>query len=107
MEYASAKTHAVIPEPQEKTLFSLFIFIISSNFFEISDTFLNVLFSLINSLNGRQIEFGIEPLLTFFLGSGTFPSNLSFPLASITKNSFFFILVLTKGNCVYNLWLNV
>jgi hypothetical protein len=61
---------------------------------EISAIFLNVLFSFIISLYGRQRELGIEPLLTFFLGSGTFPSNLSFPLASITTNSFLLIFVL-------------
>ena len=33
-------------------------------------------------------ELGIDPLLTFFLGSGTLPSNLSLLLASTTTNFF-------------------
>ena len=37
---------------------------------------------MINSLNGRQKEFGIDPLLTSFLGSGSFPLNRSLLLAS-------------------------
>ena len=62
---------------------------ISLNFSEISLTFLKVLFEVfIISLNGRHTEFGIDPLLTFFLGSGTLPSNLSLLLASITVKFF-------------------
>ena len=68
----------------------MFVSVISSNFFEISSIVLNVLFSFTISLYGMQKELGIEPLLTFFLGSGIFPSNLSFPLASITINSCLF-----------------
>ena len=41
-----------------------------------------------HSLNGKQIEFGIEPLFNSFLGSGSEPSNLPLLLASITVNSF-------------------
>ena len=46
------------------------------------------------ALNGKQSEFGIDPVLTFFLGSGALPSNLSLLLASITKKSFILIFEL-------------
>ena len=53
-----------------------------------SSSFLNEKSLFITCTNGKQIELGIDPLLTFFLGSGTLPSNLSLLLASITTNSF-------------------
>ena len=86
-EYASAKTEAVTPEPQENTIFV----VISSpkvflKTFKISFSFLNVLSSLIKFLKGIHIDFGIDPLLKPFLGSLTLPSNLSLFLASITLN---------------------
>ena len=40
---------------------------------------------------GKQKEFLIDPLLNPFLGSATFPSNLSLLLASITLNLLFII----------------
>ncbi len=51
-----------------------------------SSLFLNVLSSFIQSLKGIHKEFSIFPLLSPFLGSGTFPKNLSLLLASITLN---------------------
>jgi hypothetical protein len=39
-------------------------------------------------LKGRQKESGIDPLLVFFLGSDSYPSNLPLLLASITLNFF-------------------
>ena len=50
---------------------------------------LNVLSSFKQRLKGIQKEFFILPLLKPFLGSGTFPSNLSLLLASITLNFFY------------------
>ena len=87
-EYASAKTQAVTPDPQEKTKFSSKFFDISWNNLFKSSLFLKVLFSFITSTKGKHTEFGIEPLLTFFLGSGALPSNLSLLRASTTLNSF-------------------
>ena len=87
-EYARAKTQAVTPEPHEKTgLLLWFCKIFWNNWFKFS-TLLNEWSSFMISAKGRQKELGIEPLLTFFLGSGTFPSNLSLLRASITVNSF-------------------
>ena len=54
--------------------------------FSRSSLFLKVLFSFKHLLNGIQKEFFILPLLNPFLGSGTFPSNLSLLLASIILN---------------------
>ena len=87
-EYASAKTEAVTPEPQENTIFVVIPFPkVFLNMFIISFSFLNVLSSLISSLKGMHIDFGIDPLLKPFLGSSTFPSNLSLFLASTILNS--------------------
>ena len=94
-EYASAKTEAVTPEPQENTIF---VVILSPkvflNTFKISFSFLNVLSSLIRFPKGIHIDFGIDPLLMPFLGSSTLPSNLSLLLASIPLNYSLMILSL-------------
>ena len=90
-EYASANIQAETPEPQEKTNNLLLSGFIWSNICLISSIFLNVLSDRIILVNGKQCEFGIDPPLTFFLGSDTFPKNLSSLLASKTKNSFVLI----------------
>ena len=87
-EYASANTEAVTPEPHENTTFDVKSCFktdlkISNN----SSLDLNVLSFSINCLNGKHKEFGIDPLLKPFLGSFSFPSNLSLLLASRTLNS--------------------
>ena len=87
IEYARAKTAAVIPDPHENTtLFSSNI-PTSLNFFFIKCLFLKVLsFLLIRSANGRQYEFLIDPLLRPVLGSFSRPKNLFLLLASTTLN---------------------
>ena len=99
-EYASAKTAAVTPEPQENTTFdekSLFktdLKIFTNSFLD-----LKVLSFFRSSLNGKHNELGIEPLLNPFLGSFSFPSNLSLLLASRTLNSCFKIF---SSICIFN-----
>ena len=99
-EYASAKTEAVTPEPHENTTFdekSCFKtdLKISNN----SSLDLNVLSFSINCLNGKHKEFGIDPLLKPFLGSFSFPSNLSLLLASRILNS---LLIIFCSICVFD-----
>ena len=93
-EYASAKTAAVTPEPQENTIFVvIFPSKVFLNTFKISFSFLNVLSSFIKFLKGIHTDSGIDPPLNPFLGSLIFPSNLSLLLASTTLNflvSYFF-----------------
>ena len=85
----SANTLAVTPEPHENTIFLLWSKLNGLNFSTILSLAINVRSSVfINSEKGKQNEFLIDPLLKPFLGSATFPSNLSILLASITLNSF-------------------
>ena len=90
-EYASAKTHAVIPEPHVNTTFSLLLTPIDLNFSSRVFLFKNVLSELMHSAKGRQTESFIDPVFTLDLGSGASPRNLFLLLASINLNSFLFM----------------
>ena len=82
---AIAKMHAVIPDPQVNTCCSSVLIPAHSKSFINSSLSLNVWSNLlIHSLKGIFFEFLIEPLFKPGRGSGSVPSNLFFPLASIT-----------------------
>ncbi len=72
-EYARARVAAVTELPQLDTILKPLI-PTESNFFFKSFLFRNVLvFYLFNSLNGKDLEFSIDPLLTSGRGSGSKP----------------------------------
>ena len=75
-----------LPVFVENTTFLLLLKWVELNFSSILSLLINVRSSFINSEKGKQKELLIDPLLKPFLGSATFPSNLSLLLASITLN---------------------
>ena len=79
--------HAVTPEPQRTIIFflnSLFLYNIS-----FSLLLLNILPDLFIELKGMLILPCILPLITFFLGSASMPSNLFLALHQLLEIQYF------------------